>query len=133
MDNLGSESTFYTVPELVSSAAKQLGRKNTLDELYGCTGWHMNLSDYKRIGDWQTAGGITLRCPHLSWYTMEGDAKRDCPASLFHQSAYIHRIELDRECIQSLWIIIKQFPLIFRPGRNIFFQTSIYIAYDRIQ
>ena len=60
MDNLGSESTFYTVPELVSSAAKQLGRKNTLDELYGCTGWHMNLSDYKRIGDWQRESQILM-------------------------------------------------------------------------
>ena len=108
MDNLGSESTFYTVPELVSSAAKQLGRKNTLDELYGCTGWHMNLSDYKRIGDWQTAGGITLRCPHLSWYTMEGDAKRDCPASLFHQSAWYTEYHYIEDYFARLTYLLKE-------------------------
>lgn len=108
MDNLGSESNFYTVPELVSSAAKQLGRKNTLDELYGCSGWHMNLRDYKRIGDWQTAGGITLRCPHLSWYTMEGEAKRDCPASLFHQSSWYTEYHFIEDYFARLTYLLKE-------------------------
>ena len=40
------------------------------------------------MGDWQALYGINLRCPHLSWYTMEGQAKRDYPASIFHQSAW---------------------------------------------
>ena len=32
--------------------------------------------------------GITFRCPHLSWYTMKGEAKRDCPASIMSQSGW---------------------------------------------
>ncbi|MCL2701934.1 MAG: hypothetical protein FWE88_09635, partial [Phycisphaerae bacterium] len=36
----------------------------------------------------QAALGINLRCPHLSWYTMLGEAKRDYPASIFYQSPW---------------------------------------------
>ena len=45
-------------------------------------------SPHKAVGDWQALFGINLRCPHLSWYTMEGEAKRDYPASIFYQSAW---------------------------------------------
>lgn len=88
MDNLTATSYCYNVPALISSAAKQLGKEFVLDELYGITGWEMRLADYKHVGDWQSAGGVTLRCPHISWYTMKGEGKRDCPASIFHQSAW---------------------------------------------
>ncbi len=70
------------------SAARQCGRRWVLSELYGVTGWEFTLCDHKWVGDWQAALGINLRCPHLSWYTMEGDAKRDYPASILHQSPW---------------------------------------------
>ncbi|MBO4252253.1 MAG: hypothetical protein J5911_06315, partial [Clostridia bacterium] len=107
IDNLGAQNYVYTVPALVVSVAKQLGKEYTLDELYGCTGWQMNLSDYKRIGDWQAAGGITLRCPHLLWYTMEGEAKRDCPASIFYQSAWYKEYRLIEDYYARLAYIMK--------------------------
>ena len=88
MDNLCEENYAYNVPALVRSAARQLGKKFVLDELYAATGWKMRFADYKRTGDWQSATGVTLRCPHLSWYTMKGEAKRDYPASFLHQSAW---------------------------------------------
>lgn len=88
MDNLTENNFCYNVPKLVSSVSRQLGRRRTLDELYAATGWKMRLCDYKRTGDWQSAGGISLRCPHLSWYTMKGEAKRDYPASILHQSGW---------------------------------------------
>lgn len=88
MDNLGERNYTYNVPKLVASAARQLGKEFVLDELYGCTGWQMRFDDYKHTGDWQSATGVTLRCPHLSWYTMKGQAKRDYPASILHQSAW---------------------------------------------
>ena len=72
----------------LASAARQLGRKWLLSELYGCTGWQMNFRSHKEVGDWQALFGINLRCHHLSWYTMEGEAKRDYPASILHQSAW---------------------------------------------
>ena len=59
-----------------------------LTELFGCTGWQMKFENYKSIGDWQALMGINLFCPHLSWYTMKGENKRDYPASIFYQSAW---------------------------------------------
>lgn len=78
---------FWVVKQLASSA-RQIGKRWMLSELYGCTGWQMPLAGHKAVGDWQALFGINLRCHHLSWFTMEGEAKRDYPASIFHQSAW---------------------------------------------
>ncbi len=78
----------FWVAKQVYSAAKQLGKKFVLSELYGCTGWQMSFQSHKAVGDWQSALGISLRCHHLSWYTMSGEAKRDYPASIFFQSGW---------------------------------------------
>ncbi len=84
-----SEGAFNPrIVKQVSSVARQMGKKQILSELYGCTGWQMNLRSHKEVGDWQAILGINLRCHHLSWYTMEGEAKRDYPASIAHQSAW---------------------------------------------
>ena len=88
MDNLCEDNFAVNVPSLVKSVAKQLGKKFVLDELYGATGWQMTFADYKRTGEWQSMGGVNIRCPHLSWYTMKGQAKRDYPASFLTQSAW---------------------------------------------
>ncbi|HNX27467.1 MAG TPA: hypothetical protein PKK48_08695, partial [Phycisphaerae bacterium] len=72
----------------VTSAAHQFNRKRRLTETYGCTGWDFEFAGHKALGDWQAAMGINLRCPHLSWYTMLGEAKRDYPASIFYQSPW---------------------------------------------
>ena len=78
---------FWIVKQLQSSG-RQLGKKWLLSELYGVSGWQMPFKGHKTVGDWQTLLGINFRCPHLSWYTMHGEAKRDYPGSIFHQSAW---------------------------------------------
>jgi len=78
----------YLAAKQVASVARQTGRKWVLSELYGCTGWETTFEAYKHSGDWQAALGITLRCPHLSWYSMAGEAKRDYPASIHFQSPW---------------------------------------------
>ena len=88
IDLLGEDNTCYWVAKQIQSVARQLGKKWVLSELYGCTGWQMNFESYKNIGDWQALFGVNLRCPHLSWYTMKGEAKRDYPASILHQSSW---------------------------------------------
>ncbi|MCG3181566.1 MAG: hypothetical protein BIFFINMI_03964 [Phycisphaerae bacterium] len=80
-------------PELLTakqcvSVASQLGRNRVLSELYGCTGWETTFEDYKHIGDWHQVLGVNSFCPHLSWYSMAGGAKRDYPASIFYQSPW---------------------------------------------
>ena len=81
------ENSFW-VAKQVQSTARQLGQPWILSELYGCIGWQFNFKGHKAIGDWQALYGVNVRCPHLSWYTMEGEAKRDYPASILHQSAW---------------------------------------------
>ena len=88
IDFLGEFDHCYWIAKQLQSVARQLGKKFLLSELDGCTGWQMKLENYKAIGDWQALYGINVRCPHLSWYTMEGQAKRDYPASIFHQSTW---------------------------------------------
>ncbi len=85
IDNLTQYWKHYLTAKQCVSVARQNGRKWVLSELYGCTGWETTFETYKYIGDWQAALGITLRCPHLSHYTLAGEAKRDYPASIhFH-------------------------------------------------
>ena len=88
IDILGEYNDSFFAAKKVSSVAKQLGKEMALSELYGATGWHMTLDKYKNIGDWQAILGINFRCPHLYWYGMKGEAKRDYPASIGHQSTW---------------------------------------------
>lgn len=90
IDLLTEFNRCYWVVKQLSSAARQLGKQWMLSELYGCTGWQFNLRSHKAVGDWQALFGINMRCQHLSWYTMEGESKRDYPASILHQSPWYH-------------------------------------------
>ena len=88
VDCLTEHNRCYWIVKQLSSAARQLGKKWLLSELYGCTGWQFDFKSHKAVGDWQALFGINLRCQHLSWYTMEGESKRDYPASILHQSPW---------------------------------------------
>ncbi|NLF39216.1 hypothetical protein GX586_07210 [bacterium] len=83
----GREPELLTAKQC-SSMLRQFGRRWMLSELYGCTGWHFTFAEHKAVGDWQAALGVNLRCHHLSWYTMLGEAKRDYPASISFQSPW---------------------------------------------
>ncbi len=70
------------------SAAHQYGREGVMSELYGVTNWNFDFHGHKLQGDWQAALGVTHRVPHLYWVSMGGEAKRDYPASIGHQSPW---------------------------------------------
>ncbi|MEY5009909.1 MAG: hypothetical protein RLZZ253_1048 [Verrucomicrobiota bacterium] len=88
VDVLGLHNRNYCIVKQLSSAARQLGKPWLLSELYGCTGWQLDFAGHKEIGLWQALYGINVRCHHLSWYSMAGEAKRDYPASIFFQSGW---------------------------------------------
>lgn len=88
IDVLGSKNTCYWIAKQVVSVARQLGKTWCLSEMYGCSGWEYSMKGQKMTGDWQALLGINLRCQHLSWYTMEGEAKRDFPGSMLHQAPW---------------------------------------------
>jgi hypothetical protein len=98
---------FWVVKQL-ASAARQLGRPWLLSELYGCSGWQTDFEDHKRIGDWQALFGINLRCHHLSWYSMAGEAKRDFPASISFQSAWYQEYEVVETYFSRLHVLLQE-------------------------
>lgn len=81
----------FTTTKQCTSAARQFGKTERLSELYGCTGWDFPLAGHKALGDWQYALGINLRCQHLAFYSMAGEAKRDYPASISYQSPWAEK------------------------------------------
>ena len=84
----------YTTVKQAASVSHQYGREGVLSESYGVTGWDFDFRGHKLQGDWQAALGVTLRAPHLSWVSMEGEAKRDYPASLNYQAPWYQRYSL---------------------------------------
>ncbi|HUU43746.1 MAG TPA: glycosyl hydrolase, partial [Planctomycetota bacterium] len=88
IDILTEQRYEYLTAKQCSSVASQFGRKWVLSELYGCTGWEFTFEGMKWVGDWQFALGVTLRCPHLTLYTLKGCAKRDYPPSFNYNSTW---------------------------------------------
>lgn len=108
VDLLGNSNVNYNIVKQVSSVAHQCGKKWILSEMYGASGWYMKLEDYKRIGDWQAILGINLRCPHLSWYTMAGECKRDFPASISFQSGWYKEYKYLEDYFARLAVFMSQ-------------------------
>lgn len=87
IDILCDQKEFSTAKQAVS-VARQYGREGVISELYGVTHWDYTYKGHKLQGDWQAALGITIRTPHLAFMSMEGEAKRDWPASISYQSPW---------------------------------------------
>lgn len=81
IDMLCDEREYHTVIQ-AKSVANQYGREGVMSELYGSTNWDFDFRRFKLQGDWQAALGVTLRVPHLAWYSMKGEGKRDYPPSI---------------------------------------------------
>lgn len=77
-----------TTAKQAVSVARQNGREGVTSELYGVTHWDADFKTYKLQGDWQAALGVTMRVHHLTFMSMEGEAKRDWPASIGYQSPW---------------------------------------------
>lgn len=78
----------YSTVKQAASAAHQYGCPGVASEMYGAVDWDFDFRGHKLSGDWQACLGVTLRVPHLAWYSMKGEAKRDLPPSIFYQSPW---------------------------------------------
>ncbi|MCL2530840.1 MAG: hypothetical protein FWE40_01620 [Oscillospiraceae bacterium] len=87
IDLLCDNREFNTAKQ-AQSAARQYARPGVMSELYGVTNWNFPFYKHKLQSDWQAALGISVRVPHLYWVSMRGEAKRDYPASIGHQSPW---------------------------------------------
>lgn len=83
-----SDSREYTTAKQAQSAARQFGCPGVMSELYGVTNWDFDFRGHKLQGDWQAVLGVTVRVPHLSWVSMNGEAKRDYPSTFNYQSPW---------------------------------------------
>ncbi len=72
----------------VSSAARQMGRKRVLTEIFGVSRHTNTFEDFKWLGDFDLVLGANLFCPHLSWYSAKGKRKRDFPPVWNYQQTY---------------------------------------------
>ena len=108
VDVLTEGNRCYWIVKQLTSAARQAGQKWLLSELYGCTGWQFDFAAHKAVGDWQALLGINLRCHHLSWYTMEGESKRDYPASILHQSKYYKDYDYVESYFARFGVVMSQ-------------------------
>ena len=84
----------YSTAKQAQSATHQYGRVGVISELYGVTNWDFDFKKHKMAGDWQAALGVTVRVPHLAWVSMEGEGKRDYPASIGYQSPWFKEYPL---------------------------------------
>lgn len=108
VDVLTEHNRCYWIVKQLSSAARQLGKPWLLSELYGVTGWQFSFKGHKNVGDWQALFGINVRCQHLSWYTMEGEAKRDYPASILHQSPWYHDYKTVEDHFARMGVVLSE-------------------------
>lgn len=93
MDLLCNRREFNTAKQC-TSVMHQQGGEAVMSELYGVTGWDFDFRGHKLQGDWQSALGITVRVPHLTWMSMKGEAKRDYPASIGYQSPWWNKYNI---------------------------------------
>lgn len=129
VDVLTEGNRDYWVVKQLASTARQIGKPWLLSELYGCTGWQFDFRGHKAVGDWQALFGINLRCPHLSWYTMEGQSKRDYPASMLHQSAWYKDYPLVEDYFARFGVLMQAQPvcdvLVLNPIESVWCQTHL--------
>lgn len=88
IDLLGAQTDEYLTVKQCASVAHQYDRSMTISEAYGCTGWELDFSIQKWLGDWQFALGITRRCQHLALYSITGCRKRDYPPVFNYQNTW---------------------------------------------
>ena len=78
----------YTTAKQTQSVVRQNGKEGMLCELYGVSRWAVEFGKFKEEGDWLACLGVTVRVPHLSFYSMRGEAKRDYPPSISYQAPW---------------------------------------------
>ena len=76
IDLLGAQTDEYLTVKQCASVAHQYDRSMTISEAYGCTGWELDFSTQKWLGDWQFALGITtVSYTHLDVYKRQAPCR----------------------------------------------------------
>ena len=108
VDLLTEHRNEYVAAKQCASVARQFGKKWVLSELYACIGWDATFETYKYLGDWQAVLGTTMRCPHLSYYSMAGEAKRDYPGSIHFQSPWWQSFKYIEDYFSRINVVLSE-------------------------
>ncbi|MDR2094533.1 MAG: hypothetical protein LBP76_03325 [Treponema sp.] len=106
----------FTTAKQAQSAARQYGAGGVLSELYGVTNWDFDFRHHKLQGDWQAALGVTVRVPHLSWVSMNGEAKRDYPATFNYQSPWYEKYPYVEDHFARVALVLTRGKAVCRVG-----------------
>lgn len=106
----------FSTAKQTQSATHQYGREGVLSEIYGVTNWDFDFRGYKLAGDWQAALGVTVRVHHLTWYSMEGEAKRDYPPSIGYQIPWYKEYSLIENHFSRLNTVLTRGKPVVRVG-----------------
>ncbi len=79
---------FIFTPRMASSVANQMGKKEVLAEMYGCSDSGNSFEDRKRVFQWLAVLGINYRNYHGAFYSLRGMRKRKYPVNLNYQQPY---------------------------------------------
>lgn len=121
----------FTTAKQAQSVSRQKGAEGVLCELDGVTNWDFDFRGHKLHGDWQAALGVTLRVPHLSWVSMNGEAKRDYPASINYQAAWYKKYHLIEDYFARINTILTRGKAdvkvaVLHPIRNLWLTLGTY-------
>lgn len=106
MDALGVGEPEPIIFQQVRSVARQYGRKDIACEMYGVSNWEFDFRTFKTLGDWMASFGVTTRIPHLAYLSMEGEGKRDFPASIHYQSPWYTKFSLIEDYFARLRTVL---------------------------
>lgn len=95
-------------PKQLASVAHQLGKKYTISEMFGCSGWNISFEELKWVAEWQYVLGVNLMCQHLEWYSMKGLRKRDYPPSLYYQQPWWGDYKLFNDYFARLGVLLSE-------------------------
>ena len=79
IDYLGRRVDTDIAPRQLGSACAQLGKRQTISEMFGCCGWDVSPLELKRIAELQYVNGVNTMCQHLYPYSLRGQRKNDYP------------------------------------------------------
>ena len=121
----------FTTAKQAQSVSRQKGAEGVLCELDGVTNWDFDFRGHKLHGDWQAALGVTLRVPHLSWVSMNGEAKRDYPSSINYQAAWYKKYHLIEDYFARVNTILTRGKAdvkvaVLHPIRNLWLTVGTY-------
>lgn len=136
IDMLMNFHEFITAKQ-VQSIQRQKGAEGVTCELDGVTNWDFDFRGHKMHGDWQAALGVTLRVPHMSWVSMNGESKRDYPSPIGYQAAWYKKYHLIEDYFGRVSTILTRGKAeckvaVLHPIRNLWLTLGTFDATDKV-